>query len=144
MESVLGLDAQLSNDIAAIRNVEPIGSIADLRAKLPEGAFERLEPKILAAAFGEAQDRAVLAEQLAALTPPTGAITGETAAFTGDQMAAFDDEERRERPTGSYSNGDVGTLPSTGSGMPLLGLIGGISLMVSLSLRVLGRGNKAM
>ena len=133
MESVLGLDAQLRNDIAAIRNEGPIESISDLRLQLANGAFERLESKIEAAASGRSQPTA-LREQLAAI----GTVT-DNPELTDVQIAALDDEAESEvapdfdADIGTYDDADA--LPDTASGIPLLALIGGLALATSLALR---------
>ncbi len=149
--SLLDLDAQLSNSIAAAKDAGSIKTVSDLRSQLPKEAFERLESKVAAAATGNTRERAALKAQLAAL-PAETMVPARTQTFTEEQIAAINDEAETERPPGTYSTGTyddstdttgtsaTGTssssrLPKTESDLPLLGLIGAISLAVSLALR---------
>ena len=144
--SLLDLDAQLSNSIATVKNAGSIKMISDLRSQLPKEAFERLESKVAAAAAGNTRERAALKVQLAAL-PSEVMVPAHTSTFTAEQIAAINDEAETERPPGTYSTYSSTTetttastratssLPKTANDLPLLGVIGVISLAFSLTLR---------
>ncbi len=146
--SLLDLDAQLSNSIAVAKNAGPIKTLSDLRSQLSKEDFEQLESKVAAAAAGNTRERAALKVQLAALPSETRA-PAHTSPFTEEQIAAIHDEAETERPPSTYSTGTYdsttettgsaasssSSLPKTASDLPLLGLIGAISLAASLALR---------